>query len=456
MDVVRTDSGYISGTVLGDPDRPVHVYRGIPYAAPPIGDLRWKPPQPVAPWSGIRECTALSKVAPQPSWPMISNLPQSEDCLYINVLTPAKGVSDRLPVMVWLHGGGFGAGSGNERGYKGTRLPLKGIVLVDVNMRLGALGCLAHPLLSRESSNAVSGNYLLLDIVAALRWVQKNICVFGGDPDKVTIFGQSGGGGKVISLMASPLAEGLFHRAIAESGVRGWGTPLKEAEALGERLFVQLGVDRERDPLASARSLPWQKIIEADLAESRMLFGPWDTVIDGWFSLDTPTNVFKVVKQHAVPLIMGINQGETTSPGPIPQQIPFYSNYLSGTNKAGRKGYAYIFDHVPANWKKVNASCIHAMELPYIFGSYGENDSWRILLNNAIPNGTMWTDPDITEVDSKVSNMMMDLWTNFAKTGDPSIPGVIDWPAWDESGDQYLYITEKPEVRSGFSKIAQK
>ena len=255
MDVVKTDAGYVSGTVLGEPDKQVHVYRGIPYASPPVGDLRWKLPQPVTPWSGIHECTVCGMMAPQtPIFGIKEDRPNSEDCLYLNVLTPAKKSSDRLPVMVWMHGGWLIAGTGND--YNGLGLSSKGVVLVTVNMRLGPLGCLAHPLLSRESPKGVSGNYLFLDMVAALKWVQKNISAFGGDPNKVTIFGESGGSTKVINLMASPLAKGLFHRAIGESAP-ALGTPLKEMEARGQKVFAKLGVDKERDPLAAARALPW-------------------------------------------------------------------------------------------------------------------------------------------------------------------------------------------------------
>src|SRR3972149_4120023 len=221
MDVIRTDAGYVSGTVLGEPDKSVHVYRGIPYAAPPVGDLRWKPPQPAVPWSGIRECTAFSPVAPQAmvmGASLAFGMSQKEDCLYLNVLTPAKEPSDKLPVMVWMHGGGFDTLSGNGNSFNNVPLPGQGVVLVTINMRLGALGCLAHPLLSKESPRGASGNYLFLDMVAALQWVQKNIVAFGGNPDNVTIFGVSGGSMKVISLMVSPLAKGLFHRAIGQSG----------------------------------------------------------------------------------------------------------------------------------------------------------------------------------------------------------------------------------------------
>jgi para-nitrobenzyl esterase len=221
----------------------MHAYRGIPYAAPPVEIRRWKPPEPVTPWSGVRECTAYSIQAaqyPDVNVPTAQRIPCSEDCLYLNVLTPAKSPTAKLPVMVWFHGGGLRYGNGNWSLYNGLGLPRHGVVLVTVNGRLGMMGLMAHPLLSKESAKGVSGNYLFLDLIAALKWVQKNITAFGGDPDNVTIFGESGGGTKVISLVASPLAKGLFHRAICQSGgstVRPMS--VKEMESFGEKLFAK-------------------------------------------------------------------------------------------------------------------------------------------------------------------------------------------------------------------------
>ena len=465
MQVVETDSGHVSGTVLGEPNKPVYVYRGIPYAAPPVGDLRWKPPQPVAPWSAIRECTAFSAVAPQTVVPVLPGpataIRQSEDCLYLNVITPAKGAKDKLPVMVWMHGGGLQLWSGNDKTWNGLGLAMKDAVVVSVNMRLGPLGCLAHPLLSKESPNGVSGNYLFLDMVAALKWVQKNIRAFGGNPDRVTIFGESGGSAKVVALMASPLASGLFHRAIGESG-GGGGTPLKAMEARGEKVFAKLGIDKERDPLAAVRALPWEKIIQAGseaTAELKVPMGLWDAAVDGWFLRDTPANVFMAGQQNVVPFIMGANLGELTGPGIIlmPQAIPAYVNLFTGANKAGGKAYAYIFDHVPAAWRKDGAVSTHCMELPYVFGDWDyEGFIWPTVFHLTKPSGANSADPECTDADRRVFETMMNLWTNFAKTGNPSLKGVIDWPAWDTTTDRYLYIDESIEVKSGFSKVAQK
>jgi len=463
MNAVKTDAGYVSGTVLGEPDRPVHVYRGIPYAAPPVGDLRWKPPQAATPWHGIRECTVFSAMAPPlspPDMPVVDPRPRGEDCLYLNVLTPARRPSDSLPVMVWFHGGALMVGSGNEKMCNGLALPSHGVVLVTLNTRLGPLGCLAHPLLTKESGAGASGNYLFLDLIAALKWVRNNIAAFGGNPDNVTIFGESGGSTKVVNLMASPLAKGLFHRAIGESEC-GLGTPLKEMEARGERLFAKLGVDGERDPLAAARAMPWDKVIAAAQAmavDLKMPWGPpwspWDSTVDGWFLPDTPANVFKAGKQNTVPFIMGANLGEVTVPGFIwmPWVIPGYVRLFSGARRNGGKVYAYIFDQVPMGWKSQGVTCNHGRELAYVFGDLDpKSESWRMPMP-----GVGATDPGLTEADARVSQLVMKMWTNFAGTGDPSVQGAVDWPVWDEANDRYLYIADKPEVKSGFSRVGQK
>jgi para-nitrobenzyl esterase len=463
MEVVKLDSGYISGTVLGDTEKPVYIFRGIPYAAPPVGDLRWKPPQPVAPWSGIRECTTFSALAPPsnpPGYQVIDKRPQSEDCLYLNVLTPTRAPSERLPVMVWFHGGALIVGTGNDKIFNGLPLPSHGVVPVTVNTRLGPLGLLAHPLLSKESENGASGNYLFLDLIAALQWVHNNIAAFGGDADNVTIFGESGGSTKVVNLMASPLAKGLFHRAIGESEC-GLGTPVEEMEERGERLFAKLGVDREGDALAAARSLSWQKIIEAGLGitvDMKLPWGPpwspWDSAVDGWFLPDTPANVFKAGEQNVIPFIMGANLGELTVPAWIwmPWAIPGYIRLFSGANSVGGEAYGYVFDRVPMGWRTKGITCNHGRELTYVFG---DMDSKSELWNTPFP-GLGVIDPELTDADRTVSELVMTMWTNFAKTGNPNIEGVVDWPAWDEETDQYLCITERPEVRSGFSKIGQK
>jgi para-nitrobenzyl esterase len=304
---------------------------------------------------------------------------------------------------------------------------------------------------------------VFLDIIASLKWVQKNITAFGGDSKNVTIFGESGGGFKVACLMASPLAKGLFHRAICKSGTAVaapffGGLPLKELEKTGEKFFERLGVNKEKDPLRAARAIPWQKLLECERSfatgegVARMLFTLGDLAIDGWFLEDTPTNIFKAGKHNAVPLITGANLGELTGLGMIlmPQVIPAYVTQLSDNNRAGSRGYAYIFDQVPAGWKKAGMNSQHALELKYVFGLSKVSD-WE-----SVFPGVKQPNPGLTGVDGKVSEAMMRMWVQFAKTGNPSVKGLIDWPAYDTASDQYLYITETLQVKSGFSGVGKK
>jgi para-nitrobenzyl esterase len=466
MNPIKTENGYISGLVLGEPGKEVHVYLGIPYAAPPTGDLRWKPPQPAASWSGVCNCTVPGTQAPQAPGLLPAPVETSEDCLWLNVMTPAKNTTDKLPVIVCMHGGGYRIDTAANPTYNNFRLPQHGVVQVNVNMRLGAMGLLAHPLLSEESPNGISGNYMLLDMIAALKWVQKNIAAFGGDPNNVTIWGYSSGSAKVIYLIASPLAKGLFHKAICQSGTPTDSLalnprPMKEIEELGKKLFAKLSVDKEADPLAAARALPWEKIVKADSALAMEagglydLWGVWDISLGGWFMPDSPLNVFQAGQQNAVPFIIGGNLGEITGPGMMlmPETIPYYVEMFLGASKVNIKSYAYIFDQVPSKWRQEGCVSTHAMETIYMFGNVDEPREWELLYFLARQSGAKSKDPGVTDVDRKVSEEMMSMWTQFARTGDPNVKRLITWPAYEASTDQYLYIADPLEVKSGFSKI---
>ncbi len=464
-DPIKIETGYISGTIIGDLGKEVRIYRGIPYAAPPVGDLRWKAPEPAASWEGIRECTVFGNTSPQPAAAADHrDMPRSEDCLYLNVLTPAKTASDNLPIMVWMHGGGYVVGSASMPPYGSPRLPQNGVVLVTANMRLGPLGLLAHPQLSKESADGVSGNYMFFDMIAVLEWVQRNIAAFGGNADNVTIFGESGGGAKVDCLMASPLTNGLFHRAIYESGAAGSlmpGIPMKDLESTGEKLFAKLGVDKETDPLEAARAMLPEKIFEAEtsLTQELKAEGLWDSAIDGQFLTDAPANIFQAGKQNSVPVITSANLGELTGPGIIlmPDVIPDYVNILNGVNKSGQKGYACIFDHVPSVWKQEGCVAFHALELCYVFGDWDNSTGWWPVMFSILSTGSgaKSPDPGLTDIDRTVSENMMAMWAQFARTGDPNVEGLTAWPAYDAESDEYLYIAEPLQVKSGFSKIAQ-
>lgn len=466
-DPIKTEYGPISGATIGDTGQEVRIYRGIPYAALPTGEFRWQPPRPAVPWQGIRQCITYSAVTPQLQGmgPPVT-LAQSEDCLYLNVVTAAQKTSDRLPVMVFMHGGGFTGGHGNEKLFNSARLASHGVVLVIVNMRLEALGLLCHPLLSKESPQGVSGNYMFLDMIAALKWVQKNIAAFGGDRENVTIFGESGGGAKVAVLMATPLAKGLFHRAILESA---WnppagamtGAPLKYMEQFGERLFAKLSVAKEPDPLKAARALPARQVLEANAVicrEEKVLIGIWDEAVDGWLLPDNPVNIIKSGKYNAVPFIAGGNLGEFTDGlFLLPNMIPLYVEMLSGAEKTKTKAYAYIFNRVPDGRKKAGQpNAPHGMELYYVFGDHDNTSGWWDLPGPGRPPGSIAPDPELSEADKNVSEAMMAMWARFAKTGNPNVKGLANWPVYEAASDQYLYIAETLEVKTGFSKVGRK
>jgi para-nitrobenzyl esterase len=465
---VKLDTGYVTGTKVSQADQEVYIYKGIPYAAPPIGDLRWKSPQPASPWSGVRVCTDYSIQAPQ--YPDVNSpeamkkLPSSEDCLYLNVLTPAANTTDKLPVMVWLHGGGLRYGNGNSSLCNNLGLPLHGVVQVNINHRLGVMGLLAHPLLTRESPQHVSGNYMFLDMIAALQWVQRNIAAFGGDPNNVTIFGESGGGLKVATLMASPLAGGLFHRAIMESGGRIFDTsPLGEIEAFGEKLFRKLGVDKKTDPLAAVRKLPWKTIIDTDqelnveMGSEYVFMGPWNIVHDGWFLPDTLVNMFQTGRRNQVPYLVVANEGELTGPGMLiaDMMIKDYLRLLTGPSTANSRGYAAVFDQVPEGWRREGCVAAHGMELHYVFGALDDAEAWAGHMDGYSTSGAKSLMPVISDSDRTLAENIMTIWTNFAKTGNPSVKGLIEWPAWDNTTDKYLLITDPLQIKHGYSELTK-
>ena len=468
MQLVKTDKGYVSGTVIGEPGKEVSIFRGIPFASPPVGNLRWKPPHPVEPWEGIRECTRMSDISPQVEPPgMVSGFTVSEDCLYLNVLSPAKQPDEKLPVLVWMHGGGYSSGCGNDRIWNNSRLPLNGAVVVTLNHRLGPIGLFAHPALSKESPEGVSGNYLFLDLIASLKWIRDNIAAFGGDPDNVTIFGESGGGAKVAMMMLSPLAKGLFHRAICESGTVLAileSKSLTDLETSGVQMFEKLGIDSSDAPLEQARSLPFSKILEVSQAMegTRTPGAPpsfiWDAAVDGWLLPDSPKKLFASGCNNPVPLVVSANLGELKGPGPlvIPILIPAYMEMLKSVIKQGCNGYACIFDQVPAVWRKEGGVSVHSIELPYVFGDWDNSTGWWRSISMFVQQaGVKTADPHLSPTDRYVSETMMALWANFGKDGKPSAQDVPDWPEYSEDTDQYMNVCDTFEVKTGFSKVAQ-
>jgi para-nitrobenzyl esterase len=328
--VVSLDSGRVSGSVVDDVNR----YLGIPYAAPPVGDLRWRDPQPAKSWTGVRECTEVGPECPQVVLKLGKKKapPMSEDCLYLNVWTRAKKASEKLPVMFWIHGGAYQLGAGGLPLYDGEKLAKRGVVVVTINYRLGPFGFLAHPQLTKESPNNSSGNYGVLDQQAALHWVKRNIAAFGGDPGKVTIFGESAGAISVLNQLVSPLSDGLFQQAISEStlfidrGLLMHATrPLAEAEGIGEQYAAEMGCAGAADVLAAMREKTADELLgtpqgkSKDLRNSiKVLTSPglfimdpkFVPVVDGWVLPADPGTLVAKGDQHDVPLLIGSNREE--------------------------------------------------------------------------------------------------------------------------------------------------
>jgi para-nitrobenzyl esterase len=484
-DTIRVEGGLISGTAADG----VRSFKGIPFAAPPTGDLRWKPPQPVIAWDGVRDGSAFGPDCPQAPYPQASPYysqprKQSEDCLYLNVWTAAKA-GEKRPVMVWIHGGALTRGSGATRTYDGTAFAKKGVVLVTVNYRLGPLGYLAHADLTAESPQHSSGNYGVLDQIAALKWVQKNIAAFGGDTSRVTIFGESAGSWSVNALVASPLAKGLFHRAIGQSGGSfGPMTKLKEdrdklpsAEKVGAAFARAAGADS----ISALRALPAEKIIDLfnnDPEGKKFRTSP---NVDGWVLPDEIRNIFAQGKQNDVPVIVGSNANEMTTlttPASLPKTMEEYrkrveSQYGEVTKEfeplypvksdadvtaaylgslrdssftlpmrtwarltaTGRsKAYLYFFSHVPPNPNSKYLGAYHAGEIAYVFNNLNRQNT------------------ALQEADYKLAEMMSSYWVNFATTANPNGKGLPRWTPYDRKAEAYLDFGDPVQLRNHLLK----
>jgi para-nitrobenzyl esterase len=442
--VVHTTLGAVRGETVTENGVTAFIYRGIPYAAPPVGDLRWKAPQPAAPWEGERDATKWPHRCPQGESSMGAGGPISEDCLYLNVVTAAKSADEKRPVMVFFHGGGLTTGTGNSTTYNHPTLPNKGVVLVTVNSRLGPIGYLAHPALSAESGTG-SGNYGTLDLKASLEWVRDNISAFGGDPNNVTIFGESGGGSKVISQMASPLTEGLFHRAIVESGSALVSsqlvTRLADAEGRGKKLVAALGIEENDDVLTAMRAVAWEKLIE--VAGSESVGFRANVVVDGHVIPEPINERFENGRQHKVPLIVGANAGESM----LRTSVPLMANLHS---KSGAPTWVYNFSQLPLGWRN-EKGCVafHGLELTYVFGAVPTGLTSPTTLFLARGGGCSQSTPEHDEQDLKVADEAATIWAQFAKTGNPSVEGLVEWPQYTEENNTYLDIGTPLEVKAG-------
>jgi len=479
---VRTESGTVEGTTSADGK--VQIFKGIPYAAPPIGPLRWKEPQPVAPWDGVRKATAFGARCMQGNVfgdMVFRDSGPSEDCLYLNVWTPQASADAKLPVMVWIYGGGFQAGATSEGRQDGEALAHKGVVVVSMNYRLGIFGFFSHPELTQESPHHASGNYGLLDQAAALAWVHKNIAAFGGDPGNVTIFGESAGSFSVCAQMASPLSKDLIAKAIGESGAFFSHTltakPLAESEKAGAE-FAQ----ENNATLGQLRALPAQQLLDAAMKNHNAFrFGP---NTDGYFFPESPAEIYANGRQAHIPLLAGWNHDEgnyhmifaadpatkenyakkisetykdksaailKAFPGDTDEQAKFFAGRLATANFIGYSTwkwlemqtklgdvpvYRYEFDQAPPIPPSGPAAddpprAYHSAEIEYVFEALdskhvdGKAIAWR---------------PE----DRKLSEQMSSYWTNFAKTGNPNGHGLPKWPQYNaKDGYQTMHFSAK-------------
>ncbi|MEO7170262.1 MAG: carboxylesterase family protein [Sphingomonas sp.] len=464
---VDAPAGSVQGSIQGD----VRVFRSIPYAQPPVGAMRWKAPAALPAWQGVRKATDFGPACVQPHSKAVgiyTNPPEkmSEDCLTLNIWAPKE--AKNLPVFVWIHGGALVGGYSHERTYEGARMAGKGVIVVSINYRLGVLGYLAHPALSAESAEGISGNYGLLDQIAALDWVKRNIGAFGGDAGNVTIAGESAGGLSVMYLMASPRARGLFHKAIAESAYMistpelkqtAHGTP--SAEAAGTQIMTALGAA----DLPALRAMDAEKLTDSAAARG---YGPWGAV-DGKVLTRQLVDTWNRGEQAPVPILAGFNSGEIRSLRvllpPAPANAAAYEEairgrygdladyylklYPAGTidesmlantrdalygwtstrlaigqTAIGQRGYLYLFDHGYPAADDNGLHAFHASELPYVFGTAGQTPPY-------------WPKIPDTLVERRLSDAMMSYWTSFATTGDPVAKGQ---PAWLPYGKEANYM----------------
>lgn len=465
---VKTADGVLQGHI----ENGLTVYKGIPFAAPPVGNLRWKAPQPAAKWAGVRNADTF---APGPMQGINPPSGKSEDCLYLNVWSPAKSPKEKLPVLVWIYGGGFAFGYTSDPMYNGENLAKKGVVFVSIAYRVGQLGFLAHPALSKESPNHVSGNYGLLDMIAGLKWIRQNIAAMGGDPDKVTIFGESAGGIAVSMLCTSPLAKGLFRGAISESG-GSFGPPrpttypgenlkyLKDAEMAGET-YVKT---------ANVSSIDELRKVEADKLPGGRGVGMSWPIIDGYVIPGDQHTLYEAGKYNDVNILVGYNsdEGASFSPPKTPEDYTaavqqrygkfaddLIKAYPAGTTRVAKtardlsrdaafgwqtwswatlqattgksKVFYYYFDQhpdYPDTSKKAGYGSPHGQEVAYVFQH----------VNTA--------DPNITKTDIEISDAMSTYWTNFAKYGDPNGDNVPAWPAFSNAKPVVMYFGKTPHT----------
>jgi para-nitrobenzyl esterase len=477
--LVKTANGKIQGTA--NTNNTVRIFKGIPFAAPPLGDLRWKAPQPVQNWKGTKQCTTFSaspiQNKPQPflCWSeefIAQPEPLNEYCLYLNVWTTAKSKSEKQPVFLWIYGGGLSSGSANCAIYDGEEMAKKGVIFVSINYRVGVLGFMAHPELSKESGNT-SGNYGILDQIAALKWVQKNIASFGGDPNNVTIAGQSAGAFSVTALIASPLAKGLFHKAIPQSGGLLANMLVSQNLAKAEEVGLHFMKKANTNSIAELR----KKSSEAlQLLSNNKEVGRFGVTLDGY---TLPVNLmehFKKGLHNQTPVLTGWVTGDgsflgdskmtvdeykkeaqtkygnkadaflSIFPADTPEEIKAAKQKLTLLGFAGlpahllagfntKTSYMYQFSHVPPDKPDFpNYGAFHTSEVPYtLHNLHTWQRTWQPL-------------------DRALENIISSYWVNFAKTGNPNGGNLPEWKSYDKQSGHIMILGDKVEMKAAFLK----
>ena len=476
----QPQAGIAQGVLSGVSEGTTRAFKGIPFAAPPVGALRWRAPQPASGWSGVRDASAFGPICPQINLPGRLQLPQSEDCLTLNVWTPNNAPGTKLPVMVWIYGGSFVFGGSAFPIYDGVELAQHGVVVVTLNYRLGWLGTFNHPALAAANAGEPKGNFGLLDQIAALAWVRKNIAAFGGDPANVTIFGESAGGMSVNDLVVSPLAHGLFAKAISESGLGLWtiGTSAQAQQNAVTFAALESADGASPDALAKLRTLSTEQI----LADQKKLSVQSSPYVDGTVLPDQPTALFAQGKVAHVAYLAGSNSDEATlmsaihmtnddmlkpfgdalpivrkayeadgklSDDQFARQVFADGLFASGAQglaafeaKLGEPAYVYHFDYVFDALRLFTSGVGHGGEIPYIFGFTG------ISMDPNFASKMKFA----TDKDKSIAAMMEGYWTNFAKTGNPNGAGLPQWDSSNVAAPETLVVNDQTKTVAGFRK----
>ena len=476
--VVSLASGQLRGSLTTSGGA---VFKGIPFAQPPTGELRWREPLPAKPWAGVRDATSFSAACVQSG---AQGATSSEDCLYLNVWTPAWPMKSPAAVMVWIYGGGNFAGATSDPIFNGENLARHGVLLVTANYRLGVFGFFAHPELTQASPHHASGNYGLLDQIQALQWVHDNIARFGGDPANVTVFGESAGSLDVNVLMTSPLSKGLFQKVIGESGPVIAPPPLSDGEKKGEELAAKLNLTGG-DVVPRLRAMSSVELQKATGQGLAYLGANLGVVVDGWIFPESPMKVFSEGREHRVGLMLGSNSQELQRPffpmpsglrdsitkqygaladralalyglsdpaapasppdpelGPVLAQWATDSQFRCGSvaelvwhSTATNPAYQFQFSRSAPGKEALGAP--HGSEVAYVFGTLPTGSGSRVY----------------NETDRRISGEMQSYWTNFAKTGDPNGSNLVSWPKFDPAKRAYLDLTDSgPVAKEGLRR----